>query len=94
MFTEALFTIVKTWKGIPVMAQQLMNPTSIHEDSVQSLALLSGSRIQCCSELWCRMAATALTGPIAWEPPNASGVALKSKKQNKTKKHGSNLNVH
>ena len=29
------------------MAQWLTNPTSIHEDTVQSLALLSGLRIQC-----------------------------------------------
>ena len=28
-----------------------MNLTSIHEDAVQSLALLSGLRIQCCCEL-------------------------------------------
>ncbi len=31
------------------------NPTSIHERiQVQSLALLSGLKIQCCCELWCR----------------------------------------
>ena len=33
--------------------------------------------------LWCRPAAAALTGPLAWEPPYAVGAALK--KQNKTK---------
>ena len=26
--------------------------------------------------LWFRPAATALTGPLAWEPPHAEGVAL------------------
>ena len=31
-----------------------MNLTSIHEDSVQSLALLSGLRIWYFRELWCR----------------------------------------
>ena len=32
--------------------------------------------------LWCRTAATALIGHLAWEPPNAAGVALeKTKKQ-------------
>ena len=36
------------------MAQQLMNPTSIHKDVAQFLALLSGLRIQHCHELWCR----------------------------------------
>ena len=32
---------------VPVVAQQLMNPTSIRED------LLSGLRIWHCHELWC-----------------------------------------
>ena len=35
--------------GVPVVAQWLTNPTSI-----QSLALLSGLRIQCGCDLWCR----------------------------------------
>ena len=30
--------------------------------------------------LWCRPAATAPIGPPSWEPPHATGVALKSKK--------------
>ena len=34
--------------------------------------------------LWCRPAAAAPIQPLAWGPPHASGVALKSKKQNKT----------
>ena len=33
--------------------------------------------------LWCRLAAIALIGPLAWEPPYASGAALKSKKKKK-----------
>ena len=38
--------------------------------------------------LWCRRAAIAPIGPLAWEPPYAAGEALKEKdkKQNKTKK--------
>ena len=40
--------------GVPVVAQWLMNPTKNHEFAVWSLALLSGLRIQCCRELWCR----------------------------------------
>ena len=59
---------------------------------VQSLALLSGLRIQHCHELWCRSqmwlrsrvavavarrpAATAPIRPLAWEPPHASDAAL------------------
>ena len=30
--------------------------------------------------LWCRVAAVALFGPLAWEPPYATGVAPKKKK--------------
>ena len=63
---------------------------------VQSLALLSGSRIWCCHELWYRLqmqssdlallwlwrrlAAVALIGPLAWELPYAKGEALKISK--------------
>ena len=35
--------------------------------------------------LWYRLAAVALIGPLAWESPYASGVALK-KKERKNKK--------
>ena len=36
--------------------------------------------------LWCRPAAVALTGPLAWEPPYAAGAALKSKNKQANKK--------
>ena len=36
--------------------------------------------------LWCRLAATALIGPLAWESPYAKGVGLKRKKEKKKKK--------
>ena len=37
--------------------------------------------------LWHRLAATALIGPLAWEPPYAIGVALKrQKRKDKEKK--------
>ena len=35
--------------------------------------------------LWCRPVATALIGPLAWEPPHAVGAALKSQKEKKKK---------
>ena len=66
---------------------------------VQPLASLSGSRIQCCLELWCRSQtrlallwlwrrpkATALIRSLAWEPPYATGVALEKPKSQKAKK--------
>ena len=36
------------------MAQWLTNPTRKHEVA-GSLALLSGLRIRCCRDLWCRL---------------------------------------
>ena len=68
---------------------------------VQSLASITGLRIQCCWELWCRLqmrldptllwlwrraAATALTEPLAWEPPYAIGAARKRQKNKKIKR--------
>ena len=51
---------------------------------VQSLASLSGLRIQHCCELWCRPAAAAPIRPLAWELPYAEGAALeKTKTKNK-----------
>ena len=35
--------------------------------------------------LWCRPAAVALIGPLAWEPPYATGAALKTQKDQKKK---------
>ena len=36
--------------------------------------------------LWCRLAATALIRPLAWEPPYAMGAALEKAKRQKDKK--------
>ena len=33
--------------------------------------------------LWCRLAATALIRPLAWEPPCAKDMALKEQKKKK-----------
>ena len=41
--------------------------------------------------LWCRLAATAMIGPLAWEPPCAMVAALeKAKKKKKDKKKKKN----
>ena len=68
---------------------------------VQSLPLLSGLTIRRCvscgvgrrlgSEpellwLWCRLVATALIRPLAWEPPYAAGAAQEIAKRQKKKK--------
>ena len=42
--------------------------------------------------LWRRPAATALTRPLAWEPPYAAGVALKRQKKLLLLKRASSLN--
>ena len=39
--------------GIPVVAQQLTNPNSIHEVPALVPTLISELRIQCCCKLWC-----------------------------------------
>ena len=67
---------------------------------VRCLASLSGLRIWCCVScgigcrhgsnlallwLWRRPAAVTPIRPLAWEPPNAVGAALKSKKRKRTK---------
>ena len=67
---------------------------------VPSLALLSGLRTRCRVSrgvgrgrgsdpallwLWCRPAATTPIGPLAWEPPYATGVALEMAKRQKKK---------
>ena len=43
--------------------------------------------------LWCRLVATAPIGPLAWEPPHATGTALERTKKKKKKKVGTKQRV-
>ena len=40
--------------GVPMVVQWLMNQLVSMRTRVRSLAMLSGLRIQCCRDLWCR----------------------------------------
>ena len=84
--------------GVAVVVQRKQIRLGTMRLRVQSPASLSGLRILRygigCRRgldlmllwLWCRLATTAPTGPLAWEPPHAVGEALKSKKKKKKKK--------
>ena len=90
-------------QGVPVMAQWLKNPTTNHGCGLDpwppSVGWGSGVALSCvvgyrCGSdptllwLWCRPAAAAPIGPLAWEPPYAAGAALKRQKdKNKTKQN-------
>jgi len=45
--------------------------------------------------LWSRTAATAPIGPLAWEPPYATGAAeeMEKRKKKKKKRNGQNANL-
>ena len=75
-----------------------MNPASIHEDMglISGLAQWAGSGVaisysiscRCSSDLallwlWCKPASAVPIGPLAWELPYATHVALKRQKKKK-----------
>ena len=94
----------KCHPGVPVVAQRKRIWLASMRTQVWDLALISGLRIQCCHELWCRLkmwlrsgiavavvcrpAAVAPIGFPAWEPPCAAGMALKKKEKKKGHQEG------
>ena len=73
--------------GVPVVAQQVKNPTSIHKDAGSILGLDQWVQDILLLWLWHRPAAVALIRPLAWEPPCASGAALKKTKKKPPQQH-------
>ena len=87
---------------VPVVTQQVKNPTSIHEDAGsiprltqwgKDLMLLQAVAKGCrCGLdpvllLWCKLAAVAMIWSLAWELPNATGADLEREKK---KENGGN----
>ena len=52
------------------------NPTGNHEAASSIPGFTQRVKDLASLWLWCRLAATAPTGPLAWEPPYAAGAAL------------------
>ena len=73
-----------TFLGVRGIAE--INPSRNHEVAGSIPGLTQWAKDLALLWLWCRLAAAAPFGPLAWEPPYAAGVALKGQKDKEKKK--------
>ena len=73
-FSKNILITVKNTVGVPVMVQWKQTQLGTMRLRVQPLALLSGLRILCCCELWCRSQTWLRSGiavAVAWPAATA-----------------------
>ena len=67
--------------GVPIVAQQVKNLISTHEDVGSIPGPDQWVKDQALLCLWCRLAAAALIQPLFWELLYVAGAALKKKRK-------------
>ena len=68
----------KQEEGVPIVDLRIINLSSIHGDSGSTPGLTQWVKDPLLLWLWHRLAAAAQIQPLAWEPPYATGMALKN----------------